>query len=1192
MGVFTKYRRVAIKHKTGTGKSLTALGLAVEFIKKFQIMYDMNEPYVGNVIIMGFNIKSIFYRELMRFPELGFISPAEIMQFKELKNLAQKGTTEDVNRLKEFQAAIVRRFYKKKIGGFFHIFGYKEFVNHLFIPNADIQLSSLSNEQIAEYLDSGKLLINQTIVNMFKNSVLICDEIHNVYNSLEKNNYGVALQTILDKLPCLKAIFMSATLLNNSPAEYIDLQNLLLPPEKRIKHDDIFTKDNQLLPMAEEKIANLMRGRISFFQDEDPTHFPTMTFEGETIPIPNDVKYENVRKVYKEIPYLKFVRCPMSKLHYSTYNEVYDGVLSIDDHSLDDMVLPRPPNSPIQAAYNTHESKKAIKDATQKWRDTAQITTYEENGTQFTGEFLKMPHLAEYSTKYAQMVQTVRDIIASPSESGKILIYHPYVSMSGVMFIREIFRKNGLIDLGSEVTENTICAHCGLLEREHRSQTSLRTGAQNSKRSKTNVHSFSATRMILAHGSVDKNTLTAQRDMINSPENVDGARIYMLIGSSAIREGFNLMAFRHLLVMSRDNNISQLIQLLGRPNRYDSHIQLPPEKQTIKVRIFVSSIPSRSGFSKARESGSAGELSHEEDRYLWKLMDFAVIQKIEKVFHTVAVDGTIYRDLIQTGLSTGQSKTQSKDVASLSPLFFLPEKVNKLPIKKSTFYAFHVDDEINTIKYIIKRLFVEKSPVWKYSSLWRAVQSPYFYVQFEPSQFEENNFIVALTNLIWDYTTHSLSFSSSSPNHGLENTNSANSDSTSLINKLFNSERDIITKNGQRSAIVQVGEYYILFPLVHTQENKETSIEPSVDVEACYRDVREIPSARIGIKKFITNSNSLFDYSKQKVTYHAKYKNVDMSKLSIAICEYTTDFHVKFLEDAIQYIFNIWTRPFDIDISEFHDFYYKMVQFYGSLELVVNASSIIDMPIVDNYKKYINLDGFGNSSDLDKISKDKTSDDAIDNPKKDAKLSKLAKSSVLALLKSSIEKSTIVNEIGDPQLDEQKLKVTLAKSQDHYAKSKKLKTIIRTDPTLLPVGHILDSEPRFYNPETQEWNIVSDYHDRLSGIQYKENPVIIGYYEKSNTGMAVRFKLRKPIQNITFHTDTRLIEKGSVCTSSKKHDLMDIMKKLGIKNFSGIKDICNAIRVKLIENEIKERRSGTNIKWFYHLIEKQPIDLT
>jgi hypothetical protein len=59
--------------------------------------------------------------------------------------------------------------------------------------SVNLELNKLSEKEIREALEKGLILINESFLYSFKNSLLICDEIHNVYNTAEKNNWGVAL---------------------------------------------------------------------------------------------------------------------------------------------------------------------------------------------------------------------------------------------------------------------------------------------------------------------------------------------------------------------------------------------------------------------------------------------------------------------------------------------------------------------------------------------------------------------------------------------------------------------------------------------------------------------------------------------------------------------------------------------------------------------------------------------------------------------------------------------------------------------------------------------------------------------------------------------------------------------------------------------------------------------------------------
>ena len=356
--------------------------------------------------------------------------------------------------------------------------------------------------------------------------------------------------------------------------------------------------------------------------------------------------------------------------------------------------------------------------------------------------------------------------------------------------------------------------------------------------------------------------------------------------------------------------------------------------------------------------------------------------------------------------------------------------------------------------------------------------------------------------------------------------------------------------------------------------------QPSFDVESCYRDFLPIPEKRIGLKAYVVENDNMYDYTHNKIRFHARYNGVSINRLTLSICEYKQSFHIQFLEDAIQYAFKIWTMPGQVQFSEFHEFYFRMLYFYSSLELVIYANGIQDLSIYEKYTPYI----IGTQPTKSKL-----------------KIKLVDKKSVLALLESSLKNNpTVVGCVDSPQLDEQKIINLATESQEHYEKNiglikgkkgTKLSNIIPVDSSILPIGHILGEVPRMYMPpQTTEddkslkiennWTNVPEYLNRLR-FDYKENDIIIGYYEKSSWGIEVRFKLRKPIQFIKIYTDTRRIESRSVCTSIKKHELYQICEKLGIKDSCvGIKDICNVIRVKLIENEIHERQKEPILSGF------------
>ena len=130
--------------------------------------------------------------------------------------------------------------------------------------------------------------------------------------------------------------------------------------------------------------------------------------------------------------------------------------------------------------------------------------------------------------------------------------------------------------------------------------------------------------------------------------------------------------------------------------------------------------------------------------------------------------------------------------------------------------------------------------------------------------------------------------------------------------------------------------------------------------------------------------------------------------------------------------------------------------------------------------------------------------------------------------------------------------------------------------------------PRFYHP-VDKWFDSPEYLDATEVLT--ENDIVVGYDERSSNGIHIRFKIRKPIQDIKQYKDTRMIEKGSVCSYKSKEYLRDLAKKLGIKYDNkklNVSILCNDIRTKILYYELKERSAGTKIKWFYFIYEKRP----
>ncbi|MEM3062017.1 MAG: helicase-related protein [Nitrososphaerota archaeon] len=1152
------YTRLLLKHMTGTGKTIAALSMALQYVKIFKNYNLENQPTIW---IIGFS-KSIFQKELLNRVEFGFISYEELQEWKKLRYLADIGTVKERDILIDYESRLKRRLTKKETGGFFKFLGYKEFFNRLLIfKNPDD--TNLDEEEIMEKLKNGDIELNKELVLSFANSIIIADEIQYVYNNEEMNNYGIALRIILNiydvpelfdflefEIPkaSLRIIYLSATPITASPTEIVDLLNLLVP-SSRIKEimgkyiinkKDLFADYRNLFPDAIEKIKKLIFGYVSFLRDDNPQYYPRLILRGNPILIPKKYLTERIN-FYNgyEIPYLRFTRCHMSELHYKTYNKIYEGTLPPDGQALIDLVLPSP-FSEI-GVFRTKEIKQ-LAGASDEFLNKHQIKIITQDGRFIiTGNFMKLENLRKYSTKYALMVEKLHNNLRK--DKGKVFISHQLVHSSGVFFIQEVLRNNGFIDEFSNPSNDTLCSKCGITLNEHKGE-----------------HEFIPARFIILHGEIDKLILDRSIERFKSSENLRGYFYRVVIGSKIVNVGIDFNAIRYTYIMHVPPDYSTLLQIIGRGVRNRSHIGLPEKEREMRVYIFVTSLPSEIADT---------DFSYEEKRYFDKSQEYLVIQRLEKILNETAVDANINREIIARSFKVDKK-------AELGTLYFEPDPdLGKLPVKEEinteTFELFYSYEEVNLIIYIIKRLFIEQSPAFTYQDLWLNVKDPPFDPHINSELFSEKSFKIAL-----DILTS-------------EKADAYKSISDRFIRRLLDST-DRTIKGTHK--LVYKHPFYISVPILVQPQEQIIGINldslsgiPDIDYESWNREPNILYWNKFPISKLLIKSTS---YEEMKFHFYWQYRLVSIEKISSSVEVYDLEFHTKLIEDSIKYAFLVMINE-EMPFSELHDFYFKMLYFYDRLDLIIFADHLPEE--MKLYEEYI-------LPPNPQFEVHRESGDWKYN----------------AFLVTSIAKAYSISQTGNlkiPNFD--RLNKFLGNkrisSQPSLESMNIEKQIIfpskirKVYSNILPVGHFLVpgeiSIPRLYHPDLDmkkkpAWSISLDFIKYQQKGEEVENNIIIGYYEKNPHGLDIRFKLRSPKHKIKHHVDLRLVEKGSACITKKKNELQSIAKSLGINLEKKQKSwqICNLIKLKLLQNELEERRKVRHdkkykrLRWFYMHFEK------
>ena len=893
-----------ISHNTGVGKTIGGIAPTTIFAQVYQTLYSheavnstrnrslrnysaLNER-IPNIFIFGFDsTKKAFIRDLLRYPKFGFVSSAELEELAARNKLVEQGVPGADESARDYYNSLKRRVFRKSHGGFVQIYGYDQIVNHLFITDlklTDLEIDAESrgidlDSVIAEHIGTGKIVLNTKLLESFNNSVLICDEIHNTYNSVSKNSRGVAIKYLLDAVPSLRLITLTATPMNNSPAEFVELADYHVRPDQRMTRQSLFGANGRTItPESVEKIREMSRGWISHFRDDNPDIYPSYEMVGSPMPVSG---FPGLPEV---IPYLKFVTVVMSEYHQKTLeahsqerltrgmtaeesagvagapgapdpDEFLEGlqhyVVATDSYSLLDIAFPSEPKDSGALIgevgwYRSGDLRARINAASDDWRQKVGILVKVESGISLiTGTFLALPGLAKYSAKYARLVEDLfagfRAARGDPRETTKSLIYHNRVKISGVVLIQEILKENGILDTTSAASDFTMCLACGLRRTEHRDHGWYR-GGESRENSSGGVpiaeHAFIAARFDIVHAEIDRLRMTEIMDDYNAHTNYLGHHCAIMVGSKIIRESYEFKDVRALYVVNPPLNISMLRQIFGRVIRNHSHRNLPRDKRSVAIHLLVHVVN--------LQVPHEHEISPEIHRYAAKMSDYLVIQQVEKIMNEVAVDANIHRGTIMSRSALKEffpdcpqcwdtpEGCSCRPTPRLEGLYYEPENAS-VPAtwSEASFLAYGGNfREIEAISYVIKRLFINQ-PVWTYDSLLTAVRDTRIKVPSNPKTYSEDSFIVALKNIV-DPTTR---------------VQILNEGSGLVITPKFSTE-ELLTDHNQRIirrpdgdefTVHRVGQHYLLVPLGGTP-----------DVDCFSRKVVKLSPIRCNIQEYIT----------------------------------------------------------------------------------------------------------------------------------------------------------------------------------------------------------------------------------------------------------------------------------------------------------------------------------------------------
>lgn len=629
----TPYSNILIFHGTGVGKTMSSVGIAENF-------GEMVEKYDGDIVILvsGNETKNNFKTNgiLGRITGEKYITKEERQLISELKKLDTPASREEIKRIERRVDARIKR------QGSYKILGYETFVNRTI--GRILKDTKTGKDRKDANGNLMREIVGTPIINL-DNSILIVDEAHRIIN---ENDFGEAIRETLQKSKNFRLVLLTATPMFHGPETIVEMLNLLhLPKKPSLTHDMIFSRFNpvenqyELTKDALKIIHEYAKGYISYSRGKDPKTFPNRIDIGE-IPTPEDVPKD------KRSKYTKVVRCEISDIQLKTYKAKFDGTKSKNNIYLSNLVLPNPETSQY-GIYTNEDIENKILNAPNRWlkENGIQIIDTQDSIT-ITGDFLKEKNLKKYSMKYWSMLQNIKESYGHTG--GPLFIYIEDIVGVGLNMVQQLLIQNGFLEYMSEsqknYNDNTIDSLTGL------------TYEQFKKKYKKDADlEFKPAKFISIYGESDMKRRNMLIEKFNSPDNINGSVIKIILGSRVTRESIDFKNIKQIHILNAQWEFGSLEQIIGRGVRTCSHVGADGEKRNVYVYKYVSSLPSSRG--KYQES-------IEERLYREQENVDILIKRIERVLKESAVDcilnksGNVFPEEIDSYKNCETSKNKTK----------------------------------------------------------------------------------------------------------------------------------------------------------------------------------------------------------------------------------------------------------------------------------------------------------------------------------------------------------------------------------------------------------------------------------------------------------------------------------------------------------------------------------------------------
>ncbi len=430
-----------------------------------------------------------------------------------------------------------------------------------------------------------KIEAPEALINYYHNKFIIIDEIHtfsreDVSDQAEEDLIYARYHNILHRLMGSKIMIMSATPMKDKPNEIIKIMNLILPLDKQMTETvDVFDR---------QEMSKHIGGYISYYQMSG-----IRTIErGVMFQIGNDPgEFTTVFPV------------KMSSFQSETYRKVIQEKDFFNRNALKVGNIVHPQGISHSDFLNNY-------------------TESSRGGYEATVEFKRYLKVRENREKLSPKFCSVIDI--ARNSPGVVFCYMRSLEF-GIYDLATFFELEGferynprldhpVVKKGEDGTTNIV-----LVEKKPR---------------------FA---VLIGETKRVRGKLESMLTLSNLPENVDGEYIKVIIGSSAVKEAYDIFNCITTIVVSPEQTETSMIQAIGRTTRsggLDVLLTKYPQMKAIVNIYKMASYVDESG-----NSDNPYSLSKDIDTYVESARKDRNIKRVERILRENAVDCLIHHDL-------------------------------------------------------------------------------------------------------------------------------------------------------------------------------------------------------------------------------------------------------------------------------------------------------------------------------------------------------------------------------------------------------------------------------------------------------------------------------------------------------------------------------------------------------------------